>query len=81
MPWNQIIDSVSVVTGGRAGTVLLWLLTNAVGHLVPAEVKVGRVGLNHGRGPIKRTHLLIGAEICEQSDWEMSNRMSKLVAM
>lgn len=46
---------------------LLWLpvpLTDGIGHLVPAEVEVRRVGLDHGGGAVERTHLLIGTDIC-----------------
>ena len=33
-------------------------------HLVPAEVEVGGVGLDHGGGAVERTHLLVVAAIC-----------------
>lgn len=59
---------------GWADMVLLWLRTDAVGHLIPAEVEVRRIGLDHGRGSIKRTHLLIGAEIYKQTNGRRSVR-------
>lgn len=42
-------------------------LTNTIRHLIPAEVKVRRVGLNHGCGTIKWTHLLIGTEVYKKN--------------
>lgn len=40
--------------------------TNRVGHLVPAEVEVGSVGLDHRRGAVERTDFLVVANVCDR---------------
>lgn len=47
---------------GRTGP----LPTNSIGHLVPAEVEVGGVGLDHRCGAVKRTNFLIVTDICQR---------------
>lgn len=74
--------SVSMVTAssgrassmGRAGpgALLPWLPTNSIGHLVPAEVEVGGVGLDHRCGAVKRTNFLIVTNIWKRKQFQLS---------
>lgn len=40
--------------------------TDSIGHLVPAEVEVRGVGLDHRCGAVERTNFLVVANICDR---------------
>lgn len=68
-----ITHDVSMVTRssaamGRVGPreLLPWQPTNSIGHLVPAEVEIRGVGLDHRCGAVKRTNFLIVTNICKR---------------
>lgn len=46
--------------------------TDGVGHLVPAEVEVGGVGMDHRRGAVKRTNFFVVTDVWKRKE---SNRM------
>lgn len=68
-----ITHDVSMVTRssaamGRVGPreLLPWQPTNSIRHLVPAEVEIRGVGLDHRCGAVKRTNFLIVTNICKR---------------
>lgn len=72
---GMLVATGGVTTATASSSQASWQVgkkpTNRVGHLVPAEVEVGGVGMDHRCGAVKRTNFFIVTDVWKRKE---SNR-------